>query len=269
MTEVYKRIKVDFSRRSNTHVIFARQNDFGARNMIIELTDNGTPYVIGKGVVATVNFKRPDGRLGAIGADILGESSLHANVAQVMICVCGTVTCSVSLYDNDGNVLTSSDFFIDVGDQHYSGDVIEDQPEYELLQSIFTRLSGYEVKEEERVEAEQKRAAAEAARVQAEAERKENEGENLGVMGSAVLSASKWTSGLTQYIRISGLGGDDLVTVFPSSRNDGEMLINYGIYVLPDVLNERIVVSALAAPAADISLRYFITRGKTDGGGIG
>lgn len=267
MTEVYRKIKVDVSRQSNARVIFARQNDIGARNMIIEICDNGAPYHIDKGVTASVQFKRPDGLLGAIYGEVGEDGKVHVGVAQIMIKVVGTVECAVSLFDADGNVLTSSNFYIEVTEQFYSGDTMGDDPDYELLQEIFVKLSGYEVSEAERVESEKKRADAETSRAKAEEEREKKSVENLGVMGEATLLGGAWSQENTQTIRIAGLRENDLVTVFPASRADGEKLINYGIFVHPDTSGESVTVSSRGAPDVDIFLRYFITRGRAYGGG--
>ncbi len=267
MTEVYRKITVDLSRRSGTRIVFARQNDIGCRNLLIKVTDDGAPYKIESNNSVSLIYKRPDEVAGAIDATVLEDGTVLVEIAQVILRCIGEVACSVSIFDGSGNKITSSDFYIDVTESYYSGESLADDPEYELLHSLFAKVSAYKTAEAIRIDAEEKRVAAERARAEAEVIRNERINDMLGVSGEVILTSKEWDSDLTQTLTIPTLKENDLVVFYPSTVGDRNILANYGVFVSPDVLDGCISVSAVAIPIADISLRYFITRGRVDDSG--
>ena len=293
MTEVYRKITVDLSRRSGTRVVFARQNDIGCRNLLIKVTDDGAPYKIESNNAVSLVYKRPDEAAGAIDATVLEDGTVLVEIAQVILRCVGEVACSVSIFDGSGNKITSSDFYIDVTESYYSGENLDDDPEYDLLHSLFTKISGYQAAENlradgeeeraaaerEREEAEEKRMAAELAREEAEKGRQavresfETEVEErlsaqdarisgrFGDVGSATLRSNGWV-GLKQTLTVAGLGEDDLVVFYPETEADREYMGLYGVFIYPNSLGDHFTVSAKGMPMADISLRYYIIRGR-------
>lgn len=264
MKEISRKITVDLSRRGGTRQSFAVQNDKGTRNLRISLTDDGSPYRIGVGTVAALNYKRPDGICGAQSASVV-DGDVCVTLQAPTIGAIGNTVCTVSLFDGDGNKLTSSEFSLDVSEEIYSGEALDETPEYTLLDGVFSRLAEFETREVEREAAESERVLAEAERARLDAERDEKISANLGVGGSITLLASKWSQELTQSVVVSGLRETDMVVFYPSSATDRGILANYGVFFYPDTEDERVTVSAKAKPIANISLRYFITRGKDSG----
>lgn len=262
MTEVSKKLTVDFSRKGNTRPTFAVQNDRGARNLTITLCDDGAPYKIEAGTTAILNYKRPDGVCGALAADV-GECEISVYLNPIAIGVVGTTVCTVSLFDALGNKLTSSQIALEVGEELYSGDALSESPEFTLLESVFSKLSGFEISENERVAAELERAEAETLREDAESRRDKKINSNLGIGGSIKLFSKDWTGKSEQEIVISGLGENDLVEFYPSGEIDRGILANYGVFIFPNADGEKVKARAKVKPIADISLEYFITRGRS------
>ena len=275
MTEVSRKITVDLSRKGGVRPVFAVQNDVGARNLTVRITDDGFPYKIEVGTTASLNYKRPDGVSGALMAAIVdGEVSI--NLSPVVIGVVGLTVCTVSLFDSNKNKLTSSEFCLDVSEELYSGEAIEVLPEYALLESIFARASEIELAEGERESAENERKSAESMRSTAENMRKEAEtaredaesirekrfNGRIGDTGKAVLLSGNWSSSFEQKVSIAGLMEDDLVIFYPTTANDREYMGYYGVFILPDSIDGSFTVSARAKPAKDISLKYYIIRGR-------
>lgn len=262
MTEVYKRITVDLSRRSNVRLIFARQNDIGARNLLITLTDGGISYTPANDCSAALNFKRSDEVCGAVAASILRTGDIVVEIPQIALAVPGETLCSVSLFDSEKNKLTSSDFCLDVSEEYYSGDTVEDDPDYSLLQSLFAKIAEYAAVESGRVEAEEVRQKNEESRVLAEKVRDKKITANLGFGGGLKLSASAWDTDCCQAITVPYIGEHDMVQFCPATLSDRAVMTNYRIFVEPDVSGGQAKFVADAIPLTDISLNYFITKGR-------
>lgn len=286
MTEVTKKLKVDFSRKATVRPTFSVQNDNGARNLIISLYDDGAPYKIQEGTTSYLNYKRPDGVSCALLASV-GESEVSVSLNPAVLGAAGLTECTVSLIGADGSKLTSSDFCLDVAEEVYAGESIAEAPELSLLDGIFVRLSGFESEENKRVSAEEERVVNEnerlaaerdrvAAEVKREVARKEFEekitdrlneqDERLSMLtnggGSVVLAASGWSEEREQAITLSGLGEHDLVMFYPESARDREVCGNYGVFVNPDSDGGSFKVTAKAKPLSDVSLKYYIIRGS-------
>ena len=318
MKEISRKITVDLSRRGGTRQSFAVQNDKGTRNLRISLTDDGSPYRIGVGTVAALNYKRPDGICGAQSASVV-DGDVCVTLQAPAIGAIGNTVCTVSLFDGDGNKLTSSEFSLDVSEEIYSGEALDETPEYTLLDGVFSRLAEFETREAKRATAEEKRESAEAERkaieagrkiaesercaseterqiaeserasaeenrelsealresaedkreqaeqqrILAEAERGKTVNANLGVGGFVTLSANAWTGENTQSVVISGLRENDLVIFYPSSERDNSALAGSRVFISPDSRGETVTCTAKKKPVEDISLAYFIIRGRS------
>lgn len=175
MTEVIKKISVDLSRRGNTRLVFARQNDQGSRRVVIKLTDGGVPYKVPAGTVATVNILRADGSAAAMIANVTEDGEVELTLGLYALSVSGEAKCSVSLYGTGGKRLTSADFILDIQGELYSGDEPAEDPEPSMLTEIMAELADFRAEEAERDESEEKREAAEESRDRSENLRKNSE----------------------------------------------------------------------------------------------
>ena len=272
MKGVSKSLTVDISRKGGVRPIFAVENDTGSRKLTIKITDDGSPYALEGGTVAIMNYKRADGVSGASLAENLGDR-VEVTLTPLVLGAKGIAVCSISLFDEHKNKITSSEFCIDVSEQLYSGEELDDAPEYGLLEDVLSRLADIESNETARCSAEEEREAAEANREQ-ERENFENSvnarldeqdtklAGRLGESGSVTLFASKWSSANVQAITITGLRDDDMVIFYPATADDREYCGYYGVFVSPESEGGAFTVTARAIPAGDISLRYYVIRGS-------
>ena len=362
MTEIVRKISVDLSRRGNTRLIFARQNDRGSRRVSIKLTDCGRPYFVPSGTVATINILRSDGQSAAFAADVTEAGEIEFTLTLWALSAVGEARCSVSLYGGDQSKLTSADFTLDVLDALYSGDDIREDEECGLLTALLSEVSEFKVAEEERQDAEELRALGEgqrnrnesarfvaeeertnaederknaeasrnaaedereaaeilredreAARVVAELERaaaeKRREEEILaaksasgisledfalrfesdnvegalgelaervgsnseeiktiraksgGVFGTLTLSKGDFDDSLVAVAEIEGAEAEDLITFYPESADDAEIVGNSGLFIVPRAADGRVMFTAKTLPAGDLHFCYFIMRG--------
>ena len=369
MTEIVRKISVDLSRRGNTRLIFARQNDRGSRRVSIKLTDCGRPYFVPSGTVATINILRSDGQSAAFAADVTEGGEIEFTLTLWALSAVGEARCSVSLYGGDQRKLTSADFTLDVLDALYSGDDIREDEECGLLTALLSEVSEFKVAEEERQDAEELRALGEgqrnrnesarfvaeeertsaeeertnaederknaeasrnaaedereaaeilredgeAARVVAELERaaaeKRREEEILaaksasgisledfaqrfesdnvegalgelavragsnseeikaiktkigGVFGTLTLSKGDFDDSLVAVAEIEGAEAEDLITFYPESADDAEIVGNSGLFIVPRAADGRVMFTVKTLPAADLHFCYFIMRG--------
>ena len=140
--------------------------------------------------------------------------------------------------------------------------------------------TGRESAEAERKNAEHERQMSEESRNEAEANREqareafENDvnarldnqdaklSGRLGEGGGVTLLASEWTSDNAQTVTVAGLREEDIVIFYPATADDREYCGYYGVFVSPESEDGAFTVTARAKPAADITLRYYVIRGK-------
>ena len=254
MKGVSKSLTVDLSRKGGVRPIFAVENDTGSRKLTIKITDDGSPYALEEGTAVIMNYKRADGVSGALLAENLGDR-VEVTLTPLVLGAKGIAVCSISLFDEHKNKITSSEFCIDVSEQLYSGEELDDAPEYGLLEDVLSRLADIESNETARCSAEEEREAAERIR-------EERISGRLGVSCSVTLSKSKWSAANAQTITIAELCDDDMVIFYPSTADDREYCGYYGVFVSPDSVGGAFTVTARAKPADDIALKYYVVRGK-------
>lgn len=175
MTEITRKITVDLARRGNVRLIFARQNDFNSRRIVIYLTDGGVPFKVEKTNVAIFNFARPDGESGAFAGQIEDDGSVSIVLGGWPLSVVGEVKCSLSIFSDDEKKITSADFYLDVETALYIGEDITEDKDYSMLTALMSEISKINVVERARCEAEVGRSYAENSRVTAEKKREDSE----------------------------------------------------------------------------------------------
>lgn len=175
MTEITRKITVDLARRGNVRLIFARQNDFNSRRIVINLTNGGVPFVVDKANVALVNFARPDGECAAFYGNVEDDGSVSIILGLWQLAVVGEVKCSVSIFSDNDQKLTSSDFYLDVENALYIGDEISTDENYSLLVGLMSEISKINYAEEARKNAEENRVNSESSRDSFEEKRQTNE----------------------------------------------------------------------------------------------
>ena len=262
MKEVSKKITVDLSRKWGVRPIFAVQNDNGVRRLNIAITDDGVPYPVPDGTAAILNYKHSDNFCNAIAAQVENGEVTVVLTADVLASS-GNTLCSISLYDENKNKITTSEFCLDVGEEFSFDDTDVNTPEYTLWDSIFAQMSAILIRENEREEAESIREAFEFERQRAENIREKRINSRIGHGGLLVLTASNWDNSNSQLITATQWAeDDDLVIFYPESAVDREYCGYYGVFVSPESEDGAFTVTARAKPAADITLRYYVIRGK-------
>ena len=128
MEKVKRKITVDLSRRSHARVVFATQNDLNSRLLSITLTDDGKLYKANKDLTATVNFKRSDEKNGAYLAEICDDGTVEYLITPTVLKVAGQTECTVSLFNDVGDKLTSSPFVLDVAESLYTDYELSEPP---------------------------------------------------------------------------------------------------------------------------------------------
>ena len=175
MTEITRKITVDLARRGNSRLIFARQNDFNSRKIVINLTNAGVPFWVEKSCSVLVNFLRPDGESAAFYGSVEDDGSVSIILGSWQLAVVGEVKCSVSIFSDIEQKLTSADFYLDVETALYTGDEISADENYSILVGLLSEMSNINHNEDARKDAEESRQSAEISRDKAETQRKNNE----------------------------------------------------------------------------------------------
>ena len=291
MTNITKNITVDLSRKSNTRVVFARQNDRGSRTLNITLTDGGAPYTVPEGTLVVVNVLRPDGANASFRAALNGEGGVTYTLGLWTLTHEGTVRCSVSLYGENDRKLTSSDFFVDVLDAIYKDSDFTSDVDESIMTTLFSSVATLEGKHdasvatlEAKIEASEsavnmrlnsKASELSAAIGELEGDFAGLEGEVArtagaleqrvnalyGASGEVTLLPSDWSADHTLTLIIGALGQRDMILFEPASATDRDLISDYEVFVSAKATAGRVNVSARSKPNEAISLCYFIVRG--------
>lgn len=170
MTEIIKTLTLDLARKNNTRLVFAVQNDYLSRKVIINLTNDGEPYLLDSNTSAIVGILCPSQESRGYSAQVI-DGAVSFTIPLWALSEAGEVKCTLSLFDSDGKKLSASSFLLDVEATAYIGDELSEDSNYSLLEGLMQDISGIIGVEMLRVEAENQRALAEMARQSAEEER--------------------------------------------------------------------------------------------------
>ena len=141
MNVINYRVSLDMFDTLSQITIKAKKGD-SACKINITLTENGKIYKIGEGCYATFNAKKSDGTFVYDNCTIEGNTivydfsaSIDEGVCQISACE-GAVECEVTLYNNDGNQLTSPCFTLMIDGTVYNGEEIVSSPESDVLREL-------------------------------------------------------------------------------------------------------------------------------------
>lgn len=81
-----------------------------------------------------------------------------------------------------------------------------------------------------------------------------------GKSGSISINSNDWVSGSCTKT-IANAGDNDLISIYPASKEDGDILGEYGVFVTPQANGGVVTFSAESTPATTLNLTYFIHRG--------
>lgn len=239
MEKVTRNITVDLSRKSNVRVVFATQNDFKSRRLLINLTDDGRPYKASRSDSAIVSFMCDNETGGAYLATVREDGSIEYVIDAALLLIKGQTKCTVTLAGANGERLTSAPFVIDVSETLYAGEDISPEAAESLMDSMMkahAAMQKAEVDREmqeslrklceiertdyenERVDAELKRMTAEQNRAASESQRRSAETERA----KAEEKRRDYYEEVDQYI----LGIEEVQKGYISEQSDAVALVN-------------------------------------------
>lgn len=170
------RIQLDTVRKNNLKLIYAAQNDYGARYITAELLTDGKKNAVASAAAVSINAKRPDGEKSAFSGTVNADGTVTVPVTQWMLAYEGEVVCSISAVETDKR-LTTTHFYLQAQESIWDGTSVPSADDsnkdviLEIIASENVRISN----ENARISAENARAAAETARINAERPRIANE----------------------------------------------------------------------------------------------
>ena len=147
MNTVNYRLSLDLFDTLSQTTIKAKKGD-SACKIHITLTKNGKIFKIGDGCYATFNAKKSDGNFIYNTCTIEGDtivydflSSLDDNGACQVSAVEGNVDCEVTLYNANGEQLTSSRFTLYIDGVIYNGEEIISTPQNNVLKDLIVEAN--------------------------------------------------------------------------------------------------------------------------------
>ena len=145
-----------------------------SRTFRISLSEHGVPFTIDNGCIAKISIKRPTGTRLEDFCTIEGNTTIVYNFNQNenTAAVEGIHDCDVTLYDIEGQKITSPRFTMVVSERVIANDdIIITDADITIIDAIVTAEASRQVAETNRSQAEEYRVRAEESRVLAEEER--------------------------------------------------------------------------------------------------
>ena len=165
------RITLDIHRHQSQVSIPVMYGDTAVQ-LLVTLSDGGTPYVIGKSCWAQFVAEKPDNSEPLLRKCIIeNETTIRLDFDNGIADVAGVYDCEIRLYGAEG-ILTSPCFTMVVDPRVVADNVGDDMAANGFIDQIGTAMAEFQRAEEAREEAEQGRAEAEEARVANEEARK-------------------------------------------------------------------------------------------------
>ena len=170
MQVVDYRLRLNLLTNGSQGSIRVKRGENGARRLIVRLYTDSSPYIPGEGVTAVFRAKKPDSTILYNDATI-NDNTVTVDLTTQTVASAGAVTCELSLYGTNNELLYSPQFDVIVEDYLYSDSEIESTSEYTALTEAVSTVNDIKTTEAARADAETARVAAETERENAEAER--------------------------------------------------------------------------------------------------
>ena len=169
MAESNVNIMLDTVRRNRINIIYAVENDYGARFITATIMTDGKKKAIERAAVVTINAERPDGQRKAFEGSVNEDGTVRVPVTQWMLEFEGEVVCSVSIVTSTSR-LTTTHFYIQAQYSVWDGTSApsSDDPNKDVIVSIIAAENERVANENARISAENARKTAETARIDAE-----------------------------------------------------------------------------------------------------
>ncbi len=170
MQVVDYRLRLNLLTNGSQGSIRVKRGENGARRLIVSLYTGSSPYIPGTDVTAVFRAKKPDSVCLYNDATI-NDNTVTVDLTTQTVASAGAVTCELSLYGTNNELLYSPQFDVIVEDYLYSDNEVESTSEYTALTAAISMVTDIKNSEAARADAEATRVAAETARETAEAER--------------------------------------------------------------------------------------------------
>ena len=171
-----KEISLDLQNQGFTNTIYSQQGDTDSRKLVVSLFDDGEEYIISSSSTVYLEGTRADDAVVHRKVDSISDNTVTVLFKNEELCVKGIAKYKISIYGNDGSILSSVPFKIKVYENIYNDEGIIATPEYSELQKILEDVSELEdninKSEASRVESENKRNESESLRTESEEARK-------------------------------------------------------------------------------------------------
>jgi hypothetical protein len=176
MAESNVNIMLDTVSRNRINIIYAVENDYGARFITATIMTDGKKKAIERAAVVTINAERPDGQRKAFEGSVNEDGTVRVPVTQWMLEFEGEVVCSVSVVTSTSR-LTTTHFYIQAQYSVWDGTSAPsaDDPNKDVILEIIASENVRVSNEKARIGAENVRATAETSRANAEGTRTANE----------------------------------------------------------------------------------------------
>jgi hypothetical protein len=184
-----------------------------AIRLYVTLTDGGVPYYINDGCSAILCGTKADGTKLFNRCVIENNAVIRYDFTEQTTSCIGVANCEITLYDEDGDVITAPKFVIVVDDREASYEsIVESHSERDALDALMvsatTELERVKA-EKARVEAETERQLSEAERIKAEEARSQIMAKGVGDSSVVLNDLEKNDAGLRGYV-IQSISGNTI-----------------------------------------------------------
>lgn len=121
MAEIVKELTLDVARENRIQAVLGKQYDYNSRYLKVHIANEGVPLVIAGNSVATINATRADGKSNSFLGEVNGDGTVTVPITQWMLALDDTVKCDISIVDEDGRKLSTTNFTIEVERANYGG----------------------------------------------------------------------------------------------------------------------------------------------------
>lgn len=242
MQVVDYRLRLNLLTNGSQGSIRVKRGENGARRLIVRLYTDSSPYIPGEGVTAVFRAKKPDSTILYNDATI-NDNTVTVELTTQTVASAGAVTCELSLYGTNNELLYSPQFDVIVEDYLYSDNEIESTSEYTALTEAVSTVNDIKTTEAARADAETARVAAETARENAEAERETAETERETAEAERVTAENTRVSAETTRKTLYNQWANATASVYKSLEPYVQLYDKAGhkefVFGLPSISKER------------------------------
>ena len=134
-----KEISLDLQNQGFTNTIYSQQGDTDSRKLVVSLFDDGEEYNISSSSTVYLEGTRADDAVVHRKVDSVLDNMVTVLFKNEELCVKGIAKYKISIYGNDGSILSSVPFKIKVYENIYNDEGIIATPQYSELQEAIKK----------------------------------------------------------------------------------------------------------------------------------